>query len=199
MPFPDEIAPVVLVPSSEGWATEFEMLSTTLRLLDLSPRGAIDHVGSTSVPGLVAKDMIDVQIRVQDIHTESTIDAFASVGFRHRPEDWNNIETTRCGPEAKLVFAPPIGARRANIHVRADGSTGARDALLFRAYLRANEPARDEWSDFKLSIVASVNDIDLATYGQIKQPKWFELMGAADIWATRQEWSPDPLVPWTHL
>ena len=183
MPFPDEIAPVVLVQSTESWAPDFKLLLKTLRLLDLSPRGTIDHVGSTSVPDLVAKDVIDVQIRVPIIQTERTLDAFTSVGFRHRPEDWNNLELTRNGPEAKLVFAPRMSARRANIHVRADDSTGARDALLFRDYLRANEQARNGWGEFKLSIVRNVKDIDLATYGQIKQPRWRKLMKEADAWA----------------
>jgi len=199
MPFPDEIAPVVLVQRSESWSTEYVALSRMLQQLDLSPSGAIDHIGSTSVPGLVAKDVIDVQIRVLDIESEKTINAFAAIGFRHRPEDWNNVEITRNGPEVKLVFAPRIGARRSNIHFRADGSTGSRDSLLFRDYLRTNEEARNGWGEFKMSIVRNVNDIDLATYGQIKQPRWHKLMEEADTWAAREGWSAESLVPWSRL
>lgn len=172
-------------------SADFSLLLVTLQLLDLGVEGVINHVGSTSVPGLVAKDVIDVQIRVPMIQTERVKSAFASIGFRHRPEHWNNLESSRSGSEAKLVFAPPKGARHSNIHVRARDSTGARDTLLFRDYLRADDAARKEWGDFKMSIVANALEIDLASYGQIKQIRWVESMEAADAWAIRHDWLVD--------
>jgi len=199
VPFPDEDGPVVLEASREHWRTEFEQLAAVIQLLNLSPMGAIEHIGSTSVPGLVAKDVIDVQVRVPLLERRWVIDQFSSAGFRHRPEEWNNVELTRGGPVEKLVFAPRAGARQSNINVRTEGSKGARDAMLFRDFLRGNDDSRDQWGVFKQSIVDATPGIDLATYGQVKQPAWHHLMVAADVWASERGWEPPPLVPWDDL
>ncbi len=196
VPFDDEVAAVVLVASDPGWAAEFAALAAQLRSLNLADAGAIDHVGSTSIPGLDAKDVIDVQVRLTGIETVSLVESFDAIGFRRRPEPWNNVETTRSGPSRKLVFASPVGARRSNVHVRVDGTAGATDALLFRDYLRSQPAARDAWSRFKHAVVLLDDEVDLATYGQIKQPAWGVLMRAADRWATANDWKAPRIGPW---
>lgn len=199
MPFPDEVAPVVLVEYCKQWEKDYGVVADTLRGLELAEWGVIEHVGSTAIPGLVAKDVIDVQVRVPDLSVVSMIASFTGAGFRHRPEEWNNFELTRLGVVPKLVFAPPIGARRVNLHVRIDGSPGARDTLLFRDYLRSDDVARDSWGSFKRSIVDRVEQIDLASYGQAKQTAWYELMDHADGWAANGGWQPSSLVPWSRI
>jgi len=124
---------------------------------------------------------------------------FAEVGFRHRPEPWNNLEATRTGIVAKLVFAPPVGARRSNVHVRTDGTKGASDTLLFRDFLNEDPEARDAWGRFKLSLVEGDDEIDLSTYGQLKQPAWTRLMESADVWAKEKKWLPSALCSWSLL
>jgi GrpB-like predicted nucleotidyltransferase (UPF0157 family) len=90
----------------------------------------------------------------------------------------------------KLVFAPPIGARRCNIHVRENAAPNSRLALLFRDYLRADESARLAWGTFKRRLAASVPD--LADYGQIKAPATEILMVAAEKWAADRACAPWP-------
>ena len=113
VPFPDEIGPVLLVGDVGQWRSEYLVILRQLRLLELSPVAMIEHVGSTAVPGLAAKDVIDVQIRVPVLDPEFVTAQFTAGGYRHRPEEWNNLETTRLGPYPKLVFAPAAGERRA--------------------------------------------------------------------------------------
>src|SRR5579872_5871374 len=137
VPFPDELRPVAVVPYRPGWEAEFSALAERIWALRLAEMGEVEHVGSTSVPHLAAKDVIDVQVRVDDLDPELVTERFAGIGFRRRPEEWNNLEDTRRGPVPKLVFAPPVDARHVNVHVRVDGSQGARDTLLFRDFLRA--------------------------------------------------------------
>jgi GrpB-like predicted nucleotidyltransferase (UPF0157 family) len=74
-------------------------------------------VGSTSVPGLAAKDCIDVQVEVLALDEDLIAARFGEIGFRLRPEPWNRVELTPAGPCSKLVFAPPAGERASNVQV----------------------------------------------------------------------------------
>jgi dephospho-CoA kinase len=199
VPFPDEFGPVVLVADDGQRAAQFRVLLAQLRALNLANEAMIEHVGSTAIPGSVAKDVIDVQIRVPVLEPDVVVARFSAAGLRHRPEVWNNLEATRAGRVPKLVFAPAATARRANVHVRTDGSPGARDTLLFRDYLCADEESRRTWDRFKRSLLEQRLDIDLATYGQAKQPAWGLLMAQADRWADATGWRAPPMVPWSSL
>ena len=181
MPFPDERSQVAVVEYRSQWAVEFELLAGVLReaLGDLAL--GVDHVGSTSVPGLPAKDCIDVQVRMRSIDEARDAPLLAAIGFRCRPEPWNRIEVTGGRQCRKLVFAPPVGARACNVHLREGDGPNARFALLFRDYLRADEAARRAWGAFKQRLALSVPD--LLDYGQIKAPATEVLMRAAERWA----------------
>ncbi|MFE7356375.1 GrpB family protein [Streptomyces sp. NPDC057543] len=187
MPFPDERGQVAVVEYRPQWPAEFELLAGVLRdaLGDLAL--GVDHVGSTSVPGLPAKDCIDVQVRLRSIDEARDEPLLAAIGFRCRPEPWNRIEVSGGQRCHKLVFAPPIGARSCNVHLREGSGPNARFALLFRDYLRADEDARRAWGAFKQRLALSVPD--LLDYGQIKAPATEVLMAAAERWAAATGWS----------
>jgi GrpB-like predicted nucleotidyltransferase (UPF0157 family) len=187
MPFPDECGQAAVVDYRPDWPREFEQLAEMLRgaLGDLPT--AIDHVGSTSVPGLPAKDCIDVQVRVRSIEEARDIALFAAIGFRCRPEPWNRFEVSGGFQCSKLVFAPPVGARSCNVHLRESAGLNARYALLFRDYLRADEPVRRAWGAFKQRLAVSVPD--LMGYGQIKAPATDVLMAGAEWWAADTGWT----------
>jgi GrpB-like predicted nucleotidyltransferase (UPF0157 family) len=181
VPFSDERRPVVVVEYRPEWALEFEVLADRLRHALGDVAVGIDHVGSTSVPGLAAKDCIDVQVRVVELDAEVIVGKLAPHGFRCRPEPWNRSEISGGKQYGKLVFAPPAGERAGNVHVREDGGGNARYALLFRDFLRADDHARDAWGAFKRRLAVSVPD--LSDYGQIKAPATEVLMAAAERWA----------------
>lgn len=187
MPFPDERSQVAVVEYQPQWPAEFKPLARVLRdaLGDLAL--GVDHVGSTSVPGLAAKDCIDVQVRMRSIDEARDAQLLAAVGFRCRPEPWNRIEVSGGQQCHKLVFAPPIGARSCNVHLRENAGPNARFALLFRDYLRADVVARRAWGAFKQRLALSVPN--LSDYGQIKAPATEVLMAAAERWATETGWS----------
>lgn len=199
MPFEDELEPVKLVTNVGQWINEFEVIRSSLKALELSDYGAIEHVGSTSVPGLVAKDVIDIQIRLPALDDEFVSRSFLLRGYRQRPEAWNKMENTRGGLHPKMVFATAPGLRRMNIHVRPFLSPGAHDSLLFRDYLRASPLVRAIWDRVKRSIVASNPEIDINEYGRAKQQPWQRLMSDADDWARSTEWSMADLRVWTEI
>jgi GrpB-like predicted nucleotidyltransferase (UPF0157 family) len=147
VPFPDELARnLVVVAYDRRWPGEFAVLAR--RIQDaLGPAAVrVEHVGSTSVPGLAAKDCIDVQVEVRAFQEEAITGCFGKIGFRLRPEPWNRVEVTPNGSCPKLVFAPPEGERASNIHVLEAACEAAQRKLLSRDFLRANDPARHAWS-----------------------------------------------------
>src|SRR6266571_218663 len=129
-----------IIAYQPAWPAEFQAIAAVLRQ-GLGPLALrIDHIGSTAVPGLPAKDVIDVQISVAALDRERVAPALARAGFvlqnienDHRPpgatgpdEDWR-----------KLFFHAGSG-RPVNLHVRAAGRPNQRYPLLFRDYLRAH-------------------------------------------------------------
>jgi len=189
MPFDDEISPdgVTVCPYRPTWHTEAIELAGRLR--EAVPAAvAVEHIGSTSIPGMAAKDCLDMMIVVGDLHGSRAEPLLTSLGYRRRPEPWNNLEEADGTTWPKLVFAPLPGGRSTNIHVRTVGSATARVALLFRDHLRAN-PARTTWWS-ELKIEASRVAKDLAGYGRIKFPAWCLLMDLAEAWAAESGWEP---------
>jgi GrpB-like predicted nucleotidyltransferase (UPF0157 family) len=187
VPFPDETGrAVAVVEYDPNWPSEYAYLARRLRAALGDRALAVDHVGSTSVPGLAAKDCIDAQVRVAEL-SPVLIDLLESTGFRCRPEPWNRAEISNGRHCEKLVFAPPVGERATNIHIRRADGPNARFSLLFRDYLRADPAARDAWGAFKQRLAQSVPD--LADYGQIKAPATTLLIQAAERWATESHWT----------
>jgi len=186
VPFADESLSVAVVSYRPEWAADFAVLAAQIRGAVSAEAAAVDHVGSTSVPGLAAKDCVDIQVQVRSIDEQRLVALFGRIGFRCRPESWNRAEVTNGQEFSKLVFAPPVGARRANVHVRECHSGNARFALLFRDYLRSDGTARRAWGAFKQRLAVSVPG--LLDYGQIKAPATEILMVAAERWADEAGW-----------
>jgi dephospho-CoA kinase len=188
MPFEDEAQVVDLVPWSPRWAQDFERVAQQLDGALGSLAVAIQHIGSTSVPELVAKDVIDVQVLVREVQEGGIEAAFARLEFRRRPEPWNQVDVIGEREFPKAVYAPPPGARAVNVHVRVDGSGSARYALLFRDFLCSDADARATWAGFKLCVAPAVGQ--LAPYGQIKGAALPLLMRCAEQWAAETAWVP---------
>ncbi|GAA0954260.1 hypothetical protein GCM10009554_59690 [Kribbella koreensis] len=191
VPFADELGSgVVVVDYRSEWVTEFELIAEVLRSALGNRALVVEHVGSTSVPGLAAKDCIDVQVRVRSLDEDELVRLMSEVGFRCRPEAWNRVEVSSGVECRKLVFAPPVGGRTCNVHLRIGDGPNARYALLFRDYLRADDAARTGWGAFKKRLAMSASD--LFDYGQIKAPATEVLMAGAERWALETNWSPHP-------
>ncbi|MFL1675826.1 GrpB family protein [Paenibacillus dendritiformis] len=129
----------MVVAHDPGWSEEFKEIGTRIRdaLQDAALR--IDHIGSTAVPGLDAKPIIDIQISVRSFEPLASYrDPLQAIGYLHRA---GNPELT------KRYFREGPGMRRTHIHVREAGSFAEQFALLFRDYLRVHpEEAGPLWS-----------------------------------------------------
>lgn len=117
MPFPDEMRDVEVVGYRPGWPREFDAVAADLRMHLTGVASGIDHVGSTAVPGLAAKDVLDLQVRIGNVD-ETVTERFCGLGFRLRAEVWNRQERRGDLIWPKLAFAAPPAERLVNVHVR---------------------------------------------------------------------------------
>jgi GrpB-like predicted nucleotidyltransferase (UPF0157 family) len=174
---------VEIVDYDPAWPTEFTALGRRLReaLGDVAVR--IDHIGSTSVPGLAAKPVIDVQISVRSFEP---LDAFKAplegIGLVHRAD---NPELT------KRYFREAPGSRRTHVHVRELGSFSQQLPLLFRDYLRAHPAAAAEFAKAKRRCAAEFAE-ERQKYVAAKEPFVWEIVRQADTWAQNIGWRPGP-------
>src|SRR5688572_27747880 len=152
-----------IVPYKETWPAEFLTIASALRAALGKEALRIDHIGSTSVPGLAAKDVIDIQITVQALtdHVKSTITGLGyirseGISGDHRPPQMveTQLEWT------KWFFSQPAGQRRTNLHVRMDGRANQRYPLLFRDYLRAHPPVAEAYAELKRRLAKNLADPD---------------------------------------
>lgn len=165
------------------WELEFQEIGTSLRraLADSAPR--IDHIGSTAVPGLAAKPIIDVQISVVSLEPmDSFLVPMTSLGYVWRQDN----------PDAaKRYFREKLGARRTHAHVRRLGSWHEQFSLLFRDYLRTHIEARDRYEQAKRDLAAQFQN-ERSKYTAAKAPVLWEILGMADRWAARTGWELGP-------
>ncbi|QSR29864.1 hypothetical protein CFI00_04945 [Nocardioides sp. S5] len=188
MPFPDEKSSrsVEVVPHRHGWAAEGREIAAALAQL-LPDALAVDHIGSTAVPGLPAKDCIDLMVRVDSL-ARIDLGPLSAAGYRERPEEWNRAEALAGSTHPKRVFAPPVGGRSMNIHVREAGAPTARYSLLFRDFLRSSAHHRDTWGRLKTRLAEE--RLDIYAYGQVKAAAQPLLMALAEQWAAETGWQP---------
>ena len=180
---------IEIVDPDPTWPAQFAELERDLRAAMGPTALRVDHIGSTSVPGLAAKDVIDVQITVAALGAPS-IDALTRAGFEHRAAIDRDLLTGCDDPEElrKLYFNERPGDRRANIHVRAAGRANQRYALLFRDHLRADAVVRDAYAELKRVLARGYPD-DLDAYYDIKDPAMDIIYRGAEHWATATGWS----------
>ena len=186
---------ISIVPYKTSWPAEFKTLGENLRrhVGDLALR--IDHIGSTSVPGLAAKNVIDIQITVREL-TPTVENALNKAGYQRiaritrdhlppgkpdNPQDW-----------LKWVFNPSPDLRPVNVHIRLPGRANQQYALLFRDYLRAFPAIAQTYAQVKTALVKYHPEDDMDAYYDIKDPVCDIITGGAEIWAASTGWEAGP-------
>jgi GrpB-like predicted nucleotidyltransferase (UPF0157 family) len=148
----------ILEPQSR-WPAEFAAAAARLRQA-LGPLAlAINHIGSTSVPGLHAKDVIDIQIGVAALDPAGPLQAaIEAAGYRLRDNIWFDHVPGGDDPDperwAKRMGGAAEGDRRTHIHIRVRGRPNERYALLFRDFLRATPAAATTYGLIKRELAA---------------------------------------------
>lgn len=184
---------VRVIPYRESWPGEFSALAGELRGALGRLAADVQHIGSTSVPGMPAKDVIDVQVLMSGLDCEEELArAFSSMGFVQGDGAWNRRDHVpewwvgEASAWDKYVFAPRVSRRACNVHVRRSGAANALYAVLFRDYLRAHAAAAAAFGEFKQRLADRFPE-DLSTYGALKDPICDLIVEAASRWAN-VEW-----------
>ncbi len=189
-----------IVPYDPEWPRQFDASRSTFvgswgdrRVLGRLAR-RIDHIGSTAVPGLAAKDVIDVQVSVAALEPEGALVApLGAAGFVPHTIDRDHRPPGRDGAPAdwaKRLMVEAPGRRRLNLHLRVDGRPNQRYPLLFRDYLRAHTEAATSYATLKRGLAAL--SLDTGVYADIKDPVTDLIVVAAEEWAARTGWRPGP-------
>lgn len=165
-----------IVNSDPAWPAQAETLIARLQSALGSLAARIDHIGSTAVPGLAAKDILDIQVTLPDLDA-ATLAAVAvamtAAGFVHRSDVTRDHRPPGAtGPDSdweKAYFKTPPGERPAHIHVRAAGRPNQAYPLRFRDFLRGAPEVAEAYARLKREL-ARYHAHDGEAYTDIKDP-----------------------------
>ncbi len=182
---------IEIVAYRDSWPNEYREIAARLRDAAGKDILAIHHIGSTSVPGLVAKDIIDVQITVADIATAARL-PLPAAGFALSPYTTDHTPPgMTLAPEQLEKRFFKFELRRANVHVRVAGRFNQRYPLLCRDYLRTHGGAANAYGTIKQQL-ARLHPDDIEAYYDVKDPVFDLLMAGAEDWARYTGWRQPP-------
>lgn len=146
---------VVVVPYEPSWPAQFEAVAQVLRAaLDSIASATVEHVGSTSVPGLVAKPVLDIDVVVDRSDVAAAVARLSGIGYVHLGD---------LGIPGREALRAPDDRPRRNVYVCKDGSLSVRNHLAVRDVLRRRPDLRGEYAALKLEL-ASDPAMDIDTY-----------------------------------
>jgi len=168
---------VVVEPYNSEWPQHFQRIKAVLEAhLQSIPYISIEHVGSTSVPGLAAKPIIDVDIIVTDENLQQVIDALV-----------NNAKFNYLGDlgiNGRYVFMDPNQSPRRNIYACIEGVAQTRNHIGLRDTLRSNPELRDEYARVKLELADK--GTNLVDYIEAKGPIVQKILTASGMLTTEE-------------
>lgn len=184
---------ISIVEFQSSWRHEFESIAQNIRSVVSNQAIRIDHIGSTAVKGLAAKDVIDIQVTIESLDQKEDILILQKNGYQLRDQINHDllIGFENDSPELrKRFFRERFGERRANIHIREQGRVNQQYPLIFRDYLRSNIAVRDAYSTIKKELVKRFSN-DENSYYDIKDPYMDTIFHGAKLWSQLNDWKPD--------
>jgi dephospho-CoA kinase len=168
----------VLVPPDPAWAAAGARLVARVRRA--AGRRALDvqHTGSTAVPGLPAKDVVDLQVVAADLDAAVALAAdLTAAGLVAQAGQWWDQPVSGGGRLPKGFAASADPGRAVNCHVRSAASPVVAEVLRFRDRLRADAADRAAYAALKQRLAAEHHDVD--AYAAAKAPFITEVLARA--------------------
>lgn len=191
-----------LVPADPDWAAQAQRILARLRTTFGHRATRVDHIGSTAIPGLDAKDVIDIQVSVAALDVADEVsDALLGAGYVGTPitSDTGKPDGRSTVPEFdhtdadhlwhKRLYCSADPGRPTNVHVRVDGWPNQQFALLFVDWLAANPAVRSDYQELKRRVAAQ-GHLTTGAYAEAKEPWFLDAYRRAWEWADAAGWRP---------
>ncbi|MFJ8896805.1 GrpB family protein [Leifsonia sp. NPDC102414] len=163
---------VEVVRYSMDWPPQFAAVAGELRrALEAVPVVSVEHVGSTAVPGLAAKPVLDIDIVVERQHVGLAIAALTQAGYVHRGD---------LGITDREVLDAPDSQPRRNVYICVQGTLHLRNHLAVREVLRRRSDLRDRYGAVKAAL-SRVPDMDIPTYIAGKSGVLQDVLALSDL------------------
>ena len=181
-----------VVPYDDTWPTQAERALARVRNAAGERALRADHIGSTAVPGLAAKDVLDLQLTVPTLaDADALADALSAAGFPRAEGDWADDPQDGAAQWPKRFHFGGDPGRPVNLHVRSTETGAWRLALLFRDWLRARPDERDAYGDLKLRLAEKHESHGTAGPYTDEKQEWIDAaFGRAEAWAAETGWTP---------
>jgi dephospho-CoA kinase len=201
-------SPALVVPPDPSWPDQARRIVNRLKTACGHRAVRVDHIGSTAVPELTAKDVIDVQITVESLDVaEELVEPLLAVGYPRleritRDTEQPDARSTErrydhaedAGLWRKRIHASADPGRPTNVHIRVDGWPNQQFALLFVDWLTAQPEVRAEYVNVKRAAEVRAAG-DIGAYADAKEPWFLDAYRRAWEWADATGWRPQPERP----
>ena len=197
--------PVRLVPADPVWPDQAARIVARLKTACGENALRVDHIGSTAVPGLDAKDVIDIQVTIESLAAADELTAaLRSAGYPPIDDVSSDVVKLDARSTAerfdhsgdaalwrKRLHGSADPGRPTFVHLRVDGWPNQQFALLFVDWLKANPDVRDEYLSVKRDAERAASpDGDIERYLAVKEPWFLEAYRRAWDWADSSSWRP---------
>lgn len=168
-----ETRPIVIVDYDPQWPAHFTALSATIREAVGDAALSVEHIGSTSVPGLAAKPLIDILITVANIEDEASfVGPLEAAGFVLRVRETGH----------RMLRTPD---KDVHIHIFSADDPAVPNYLDLREWLRVNEADRDLYARTK-RLLARQEWADMNYYADAKTDVISAILTRARQWRADQ-------------
>jgi GrpB-like predicted nucleotidyltransferase (UPF0157 family) len=149
-----EGSPIVVVRYDEAWPPLFEELAGPIRRAVADLGAEVEHIGSTAVPGLAAKPIIDIDVVVRSgDDVSAAVDALRTLGYIYQGDK---------GIPGREAFMWPARAVPHHAYVVVSGNEAHTNHVVFRDYLRSHPDTAGEYAALKLGLAERYGDDRLA-------------------------------------
>ncbi len=152
--------PIEVADYDPQWPSVFAGIAARVRAAFADgPLVEIEHIGSTSVPGLPAKPIVDIDVIIRSrADLPDAVARLATLGYEHQGDG---------GIPSREAFLPPADAVYHHLYVCAEDSPELERQLAFRDYLRAHPDAARQYGELKRELAARhVTDMDAYVNGK---------------------------------
>jgi GrpB-like predicted nucleotidyltransferase (UPF0157 family) len=140
---------VTVVDSSPAWPDRFAALAARALAAIAPIKALVEHVGSTAVPGLAAKPIIDLDVVVAPADLHAVIARLATLGYVHQGDQ---------GIPGREAFRWPAGEERHHLYVCRTDASAYHQHIAFRDYLRHHPETANAYAALKRALAASAPD-----------------------------------------